>query len=42
MRRVYEKCGYLHEGTSRRRFFRDGRWHDVHFYGLLAGEAAGA
>lgn len=36
MRRVYEKCGYHHEGTARRRFWRDGHWHDVHFYGLLA------
>jgi len=36
MRRVYEKCGYRHEGVSRRKFWRDGEWHDIHLYGLLA------
>ena len=29
MKRVYEKCGYQHEGTARSMFFRDGKWHDV-------------
>ena len=29
MKRVYEKCGYRHEGTARQMFYRDGRWHDV-------------
>ena len=35
MKRVYEKCGYRHEGTARQMFFRDGKWHDVALYGLL-------
>jgi RimJ/RimL family protein N-acetyltransferase len=39
MRRVYEKCGYRHEGTYRSKFYRDGRWHDAEAYALLA-EAA--
>nr|WP_145952059.1 GNAT family protein [Paludisphaera borealis] len=35
MRRVYEKCGYRHEGTARRRIYRDGTWHDMEHYGIL-------
>jgi RimJ/RimL family protein N-acetyltransferase len=35
MKRVYEKCGYRHEGTARGMFWRDGKWHDVAFYGML-------
>jgi RimJ/RimL family protein N-acetyltransferase len=35
MRRVYEKCGYRHEGTARQMFWADGRWHDVASYGIL-------
>lgn len=35
MRRVYEKCGYRHEGTLREKFWRDGRWLDADFYALL-------
>jgi RimJ/RimL family protein N-acetyltransferase len=35
MKRVYEKCGYRHEGTARQMFFRDGTWHDVALYGIL-------
>ncbi len=35
MKRVYEKCGYQHEGTARRMFWRDGKWHDVSLYGIL-------
>ena len=35
MMRVYEKCGYRHEGTARSMFFRDGNWHDVALYGIL-------
>jgi RimJ/RimL family protein N-acetyltransferase len=35
MRRVYEKCGYHHEGTLRQKFWRDGRWHDADFYAIL-------
>jgi len=35
MRRVYEKCGYKHEGIARRMFWRDGRWHDADLYAIL-------
>jgi len=35
MKRVYEKCGYRHEGTARQMFWADGRWHDVSIYGIL-------
>jgi RimJ/RimL family protein N-acetyltransferase len=35
MIRVYEKCGYRREGTARKFFFRDGRWHDAAIYGIL-------
>lgn len=35
MRRVYEKCGYRHEGTARRKVYRDGVWHDSEHYGIL-------
>jgi len=35
MRRVYEKCGYRHEGTARQKMWRDGQWFDVHFYAIL-------
>jgi ribosomal-protein-alanine N-acetyltransferase len=35
MRRVYEKCGYRHEGTLRAKFWRDGRWLDAEVYALL-------
>lgn len=35
MCRVYEKCGYRHEGTARQRFWRDGRWHDAELYAIL-------
>ncbi len=35
MRRVYEKCGYRHEGTARQKFWRDGRWHDAELYAIL-------
>jgi [ribosomal protein S5]-alanine N-acetyltransferase len=35
MRRVYEKCGYSHEGVARRKVWRDARWHDVDYYAIL-------
>jgi [ribosomal protein S5]-alanine N-acetyltransferase len=35
MKRVYEKCGYHHEGVARRKFWRDGRWHDADLYAIL-------
>ncbi len=35
MKRVYEKCGYKHEGVARSKFYRDGRWHDADLYAIL-------
>jgi RimJ/RimL family protein N-acetyltransferase len=35
MRRVYEKCGYVREGTLRQSMWRDGRWHDAELYAIL-------
>ena len=35
MKRVYEKCGYQHEGVARRKFWRDGRWHDAELFAIL-------
>jgi RimJ/RimL family protein N-acetyltransferase len=31
MRRVYEKCGYRHEGIARQKYWRGGRWVDADF-----------
>lgn len=36
--RVYEKIGFVREGTWREHNFYDGRWHDEHLYGILADE----
>jgi RimJ/RimL family protein N-acetyltransferase len=36
MKRVYEKCGYLHEGVARALFWRGGRWHDADLFAILA------
>ena len=41
MKRVYEKAGYQHEGVFRRKFWRDGQWHDVDFYSLLSEDMSG-
>jgi len=35
MKRVYEKCGYKHEGIARQKFWRDGRWYDADLYAIL-------
>lgn len=35
MRRVYEKAGYRHEGTSREAIWRDGRWRDAELFAIL-------
>ena len=35
MKRVYEKCGYKHEGVARQKFWRDGRWYDADLYAIL-------
>lgn len=36
--RLYEQLGFVHEGTAREFFQRDGRRQDMHFYGLLRRE----
>jgi RimJ/RimL family protein N-acetyltransferase len=36
--RVYEKIGFVREGTLREHNFYDGRWQDEHVYGILAAE----
>lgn len=35
MRRVYEKCGYRHEGVARQKMWRDGRWNDADLFAIL-------
>ena len=37
-RRVYERVGFVHEGTQRRAIFREGRFLDVHRMSILADE----
>lgn len=37
-RRVYERVGFVHEGTQRRAVFREGRFLDVHLMAILADE----
>ncbi|HEX5824315.1 MAG TPA: GNAT family protein [Candidatus Limnocylindrales bacterium] len=34
-RRVYERVGFVHEGTLRRALFRGGSYHDVHRMAIL-------
>ena len=36
--RVYEKCGFQIEGTIRRSMYRDGRFWDMHYMGILREE----
>ncbi len=42
MKRVYEKCGYQHEGVARHKFWRDGRWHDADLFAILAEDWLGS
>jgi RimJ/RimL family protein N-acetyltransferase len=37
-RRVYERVGFVHEGTLRHALFRDGAFHDVHRMSILRDE----
>lgn len=37
-RHVYEKLGFVHEGTWRKHEFYDGVWNDEHIYGILRDE----
>lgn len=39
-RRVYERVGFIFEGTRRRAVFRDGAFHDVHQMAILRDEWA--
>ena len=39
-RAVYERVGFVHEGTMRRALFRDGAFHDVHRMAVLRDEWA--
>ena len=38
-RRVYEKVGFVHEGTGREALLFDGEWVDVHYMAILADRA---
>lgn len=40
--RVAEKCGYVHEGTSRGAWFHQGRNHDVEVYAITRQDVQGA
>ena len=35
-RRVYEKAGFVHEGTGREALLFDGDWIDVHYMAIVA------
>jgi ribosomal-protein-alanine N-acetyltransferase len=35
MRKVYKKCGYHHEGTARKKRWRNGQWLDVELFAIL-------
>lgn len=35
---LYEKMGFVHEGTKRQMIYRHGRYCDVHVYGILRSE----
>ena len=39
-RHVYERVGFVHEGTFRKGLYRDGRYHDVHRMAILREEWA--
>ncbi len=41
-RRAFERAGFVHEGTPRRAYWREGAWQDGTLYGLLADELPGA
>lgn len=36
--KVYEDCGFVHEGVARRAHWYAGAWHDEHLMGILAEE----
>jgi len=39
--RAYEKAGFVHEGTKRQAYFRDGTFHDEHVMSVLESEWSG-
>jgi RimJ/RimL family protein N-acetyltransferase len=41
-RRVYERVGFVHEGTRRRALFRDGAFHDIDRMAILRDDWAAA
>jgi [ribosomal protein S5]-alanine N-acetyltransferase len=42
MKRVYQKCGYQHEGIARRMFWRGGQWHDAELFAILDDDCVGS
>jgi RimJ/RimL family protein N-acetyltransferase len=36
--KVLEKCGFVHEGTMRKRRYHRRKWHDVHIFAMLKEE----
>ena len=36
--RMYEKCGFVHEGTLKEHLYKDGIFHDWRLYGILKNE----
>ncbi|MCM0599331.1 GNAT family N-acetyltransferase [Periweissella fabalis] len=36
--KLYEKCGFVREGTNREAVYHQGKWYDSYSYGLLARE----
>ena len=37
---LYEKCGFVREGTKRKATFKNGRFEDMHMYSILRNEFA--
>ena len=35
MCKVYQKCGYQHEGVARQKIWREGRWCDAELFAIL-------
>jgi RimJ/RimL family protein N-acetyltransferase len=33
--KLYESCGFIREGTLREEAYKDGRFRDVHIFGLI-------
>lgn len=38
--KLYEKIGFVHEGSSRQSLYRNGDWHDIVHMGILQSEYA--